>query len=130
MIRAEAKLGKSVITSNEKRLSQNYLKSVVRSQTPNGRDSRQAFREKVESLCCQVAALTGEIQKLKWFGLRVESLSVEDGIDFYQEVRHFEISMITQALKFTHGSQKKAALLLKMNQTTLNTKIKNYQIHW
>jgi DNA-binding protein Fis len=124
VIGAHAKFGKSTITPNEKRTprSQNYLKSVGGSQASNVRDGREAFQERVESLSRQAAALTDEIQELKRFGLRVESPSVEDGIDFYKEVRCFEIYMIVQALKFTHGSQKKAAFLLRMNQTTLNSK--------
>jgi DNA-binding protein Fis len=53
---------------------------------------------------------------------------VREGIDFYEEVRRLEITLIEQALKYTAGSQVKAASLLKLNVTTLNTKIKNYRI--
>ena len=101
-----------------------------RSQPSNVREGTEPFQKKIESLCIQAAALTGEIEDLRWLGLGVKAVSVEDGIDFYKEVRLFEISMIVQALKFTQGSQKEAALLLRMNHTTLNSKIKSYRIDW
>jgi len=130
VIRAHPKLGKSTVTSNGKPAlrSQNYLKSVGKSQASSVRDCGEAFQERIESLCRRADALGGEIQDLKWFGLGVEPPTVESGIDFYKEVRRFETSIIVQALKLTQGSQKKAAFLLRMNQTTLNSKIKTLQI--
>ena len=68
------------------------------------------------------------VRVLYWVGLGLEPVSIKGGVDFYEEVRRFEISLIIQALRFTGGSQKKSALLLKMNHTTLNTKIKSYRI--
>jgi transcriptional regulator with PAS, ATPase and Fis domain len=93
-------------------------------------DGRGGFHGLVDSLCRQAAALTDELEDLRWFGLPVESLSVEAGLDFYQEVRRFEIFIIAKALKLSNGSQKRAAALLRLKQTTLNTKIKTYQIDW
>ena len=110
--------------------SQHYLKGVSRAQAPQVVDARGGFHELVDSLCRQASALTDELEDLRWFGLPVESLSVEAGLDFYQEVRRFEIFMIARALKVTNGSQKRAAALLRMKLTTLNTKIKTYQIDW
>ena len=52
----------------------------------------------------------------------------EAGVDFYAEVRRFEIALITRALRRTRGSQSKAASLLNLRRTTLNSKIKSYQI--
>ena len=49
-------------------------------------------------------------------------------IDFYAEVQNFEINLIRMALRRTHGSQVKAARLLKLRPTTLNSKIKLYRI--
>jgi DNA-binding NtrC family response regulator len=110
--------------------SQNYLKSVSASQAGNFSGGRGAFQETVDSLYRHAAALSDELENLRWIGLPVESLSDESGIDFYQEVRRFEIFMITKALKRTDGSQTRAAVFLRMNLTTLNTKIKAYQIDW
>ncbi|MFL6210228.1 MAG: sigma-54-dependent transcriptional regulator [Pyrinomonadaceae bacterium] len=56
------------------------------------------------------------------------SIDVAHGIDFYDEVRRFEIDLIRRALEQTSGHQSRAARLLGMNATTLNSKIKTYNI--
>jgi DNA-binding NtrC family response regulator len=56
------------------------------------------------------------------------SRAIAHGINFYDEVRNFEISLISQALRHANGSQVRAAALLRLNPTTLNAKIKNYSI--
>ncbi|MGH9943593.1 MAG: helix-turn-helix domain-containing protein, partial [Pyrinomonadaceae bacterium] len=56
------------------------------------------------------------------------ALDVARGIDFYDEVRRFEIDLIRRALEQTGGHQSRAARLLGMNATTLNSKIKTYNI--
>ena len=53
---------------------------------------------------------------------------VERGIDLFDEVRRFETGLIVRALKLTDGSQIRAARLLGINPTTLNYKIKRYNI--
>jgi DNA-binding NtrC family response regulator len=50
------------------------------------------------------------------------------GLDFYDEVRRFEVDLIRRALEQTGGHQSRAARLLGMNATTLNSKIKTYNI--
>jgi DNA-binding NtrC family response regulator len=55
-------------------------------------------------------------------------VDVGRGIDFYDEVRRFEVDLIRRALEQTNGHQSRAARLLGMNATTLNSKIKTYNI--
>jgi DNA-binding NtrC family response regulator len=50
------------------------------------------------------------------------------GVDFYDEVRRFEILLIERALWHSSGSQVRAASLLGLKTTTLNSKIKGYNI--
>jgi DNA-binding NtrC family response regulator len=57
-----------------------------------------------------------------------KEIDVSRGIDFYDEVRRFEIEIIRRALEQTGGHQSRAARLLGMNATTLNSKIKTYNI--
>jgi DNA-binding NtrC family response regulator len=57
------------------------------------------------------------------------ALDVGRGINFYEEVRRFEIDLIRRALDQTGGHQSRAARLLGMNPTTLNSKIKTYNIN-
>ncbi len=49
-------------------------------------------------------------------------------MDFYDEVRRFEIRLIRQALRQAHGKQNAAAQLLGLKATTLNAKMKQYQM--
>ena len=55
-------------------------------------------------------------------------LDVQLGVNFYDEVRRFQIRLIKQALFHTNGKQAAAASLLKLNATTLHSKIKVYGI--
>jgi DNA-binding NtrC family response regulator len=56
------------------------------------------------------------------------SIDISRGIDFYDEVRRFEVDIIRRALEQTGGHQSRAARMLGMNATTLNSKIKTYNI--
>lgn len=55
-------------------------------------------------------------------------IDVRPGINFYDEVRRFEIELIRRALDHTGNHQSRAARLLGMNATTLNSKIKTYNL--
>lgn len=64
----------------------------------------------------------------------VESLAISRPVDikrgarFSDEVRQFEVTLIRTALGRTSGSQIRAAKLLGLKPTTLNAKIKRYNI--
>ncbi len=55
-------------------------------------------------------------------------IDISQGVTFYDEVKKFEIDMIQRALEQTGGHQSRAARLLGLNATTLNSKIKSYNI--
>lgn len=52
----------------------------------------------------------------------------EGPINFYEEVRRFEIELIQSALRRTNGVQTEAAALLGLKPSTLHAKIKLYQM--
>jgi Bacterial regulatory protein, Fis family len=60
----------------------------------------------------------------------LEKVSMKNNrkINFHDEVKDFECRLIERALSVTSGSQLKAALLLGMKKSTLNGKIKLYNI--
>ena len=58
----------------------------------------------------------------------IQEVDEEHGIDFYEEVKKFEIEMIRQALIKVEGNQRAAAQLLGLKHTTLNNKVKLYKI--
>ena len=49
-------------------------------------------------------------------------------INFFDEVRRFEISLIQRALREVDFNQARASQILGINKTTLNSKIKQYNI--
>lgn len=66
---------------------------------------------------------------------RIESLEEDvapggvDDLNLQNEVHRFEAELIRNALIETGGRQRRAAKLLGVKVTTLNTKIKRYAIH-
>jgi len=57
-----------------------------------------------------------------------DEIDISNGVDFYDEVKKFEVDLIRRALARTGGHQSRAARLLGLNATTLNSKIKNHHI--
>ncbi|REJ77460.1 MAG: sigma-54-dependent Fis family transcriptional regulator [Acidobacteria bacterium] len=55
-------------------------------------------------------------------------IDISNGVTFYDEVKKFEVDLIQRALQQTGGHQSRAARLLGLNATTLNSKIKSYNI--
>jgi len=55
-------------------------------------------------------------------------IDISRGVNFYDEVKKFEIDLIRRALDQTGGHQSRAARLLGLNATTLNSKIKTYNL--
>ncbi|HYW69775.1 MAG TPA: helix-turn-helix domain-containing protein [Pyrinomonadaceae bacterium] len=58
----------------------------------------------------------------------VENLNLKSRVDFFDEVKRFEVRLISRALEVTGGNQARAAKLLGLGTTTLNYKIKAYEI--
>ena len=56
------------------------------------------------------------------------SAADQNQISLYDEVRRFETDLIRRALVRAGGNQRRAARLLGVKVTTLNTKIKRYKI--
>jgi transcriptional regulator with GAF, ATPase, and Fis domain len=81
-------------------------------------------RNSIAALQELVLRLLSEVQCLN----EASPLSIENGFDFYDEVSRFEIDLIKRALLQTGGHQVHAARLLNLKVTTLNSKIKHYQI--
>ena len=87
-------------------------------------DEATSWRSNLNTLKEVVLQLLSDLQRVE----EVNALSIESGFDFYQEVSRFEIDLIKRALVQTGGNQVRAARLLKLNVTTLNSKIKRHNI--
>ena len=86
----------------------------------------QSLGNRIGALKDLAQHLIGEVEALG----TVKSLDISQGINIYDEVRTYETVLIRRALKLTGGNQKKAAHLLSLLPSTLNDKIKRYQINF
>ncbi len=84
----------------------------------------ESQRNNVLALKLLASRLMQEVESLN----EVHSVDIHQGIDFYDEVTEFEIGLIRRALTHTRGHQGRAARLLNLKVTTLNSKIKQYKI--
>jgi len=79
---------------------------------------------KIEVLKTVALSLLKEVQALS----TLEATDIMRGIKFYDEVERFEKELIMRALELTGGHQVRASRLLGLKVTTLNSKVKRYQI--
>lgn len=91
---------------------------VENSDSSASRNNLATLQELVLRLLCEVQCIN-----------EVNPLTIDSGFDFYDEVSRFEIDLIRRALLQTGGHQVQAARLLNLKVTTLNSKIKHYQIN-
>ena len=82
------------------------------------------FHNKIANLNSLVTNLNAALQELETF----DAPRLDEQFDFYEEVERFQINLIKSALRVTRGSQVKAAKLLKLKATTLNAKMKLYNL--
>ncbi len=92
--------------------------SDERSEPLSSTSSVTALKDLVLQLLCDVQSIA-----------EGNTLNFEGGLDFYDEVTRFEIDLINRALLRTGGHQVRAAKLLNLKVTTLNSKIKHYNIN-
>lgn len=108
----------STTTSNEAGLD------AVSKTSTNGDGKLGLSRSRVTTLKELSLRLLREVQSIG----DVRTLSLDNGLDFYEEVGRFEVDLIKLALLQTGGHQRRAARLLNLKVTTLNSKIKHYHI--
>jgi transcriptional regulator with GAF, ATPase, and Fis domain len=98
---------------------------TVNAAPSNGKDEQALAENNITGL----RELTFKLlRKMESIG-EVHTPAIESGIDFYDEVSRFEIDLIRRALVQTGGHQRRAARLLNLKVTTLNSKIKHYNIN-
>jgi transcriptional regulator with GAF, ATPase, and Fis domain len=94
-------------SSSESVLKQNQLEAL--------KSLSQLLLREINSLEEMPSALEKEIER-------------EKPISLLNELQHFEVKMLRCALIRAMGSQKKAAKLLGLKQTTLHAKLRRYKI--
>lgn len=86
--------------------------------------TENALPGQIEMLQKAALSLLKEVQTIS----TLEATDIVRGIKFYDEVERFERELIMRALELTGGHQVRAARLLGLKVTTLNSKVKRYRI--
>ena len=97
--------------------------------SPRGAQTSILLREaaldsRLEALRDVALNLLNEVESLQ----RAQPPHPDRKLSLHDEVRQFEIDLIRTTLDRTNGNQTRAARLLGVNLTTLNTKIKRLKI--
>jgi len=114
----------------------NYRRTLTQNAPRHIKIAEQPVRNRVRLVMDLTNALLREVETLSRDQAfsedagRLQTLMSSGGIDLFQEVKRFEINLIKLALDQTRGHQARAARLLNINPTTLNSKIKAYGIEF
>ena len=103
--------------------------ALNKTSTGGGKTNISTIHDAVNSLTKAVSVLQS-LEHLER-NMMFKDLELEfpkKGVDFNQAVRLFEISLIQQALRQTDGHQTKAAKLLRLKTSTLNSIVKRHSI--
>lgn len=93
-------------------------------------DSRAiAENEQIESIKSITCLLLRKIEALENNSTEVSFDALTKGSNLYEVITSFEKNLIKHALRETNWSQKRAAQILGVKVTTLNAKIKRYDIN-
>lgn len=87
-------------------------------------DSSEPKAENIDFMKHLILALLREVETLR----KAPGVDVNHNLNFYDEIQRFETDLIRRALERTGGNQTRAARLLGIKLTTLNHKIKRYNI--
>jgi DNA-binding NtrC family response regulator len=96
---------------------------LARSSTKDWKEI-QNLEARINSLKVLALTLLREVENLE----AQSASNTSAALDLQSEVHRFEAEMIRSALIRTGGRQRRAARLLGMKTTTLNSKIRRYQI--
>ncbi len=102
----------------------NETEQAISGEYQNGFDTESRLIRKVETIRTIARTLITEIETLEESKLDESS----QRIDLQEEIRSYELNLIRRALRLARGNQRKAALMLGLRHTTLNSKIKRYNL--
>ena len=87
-------------------------------------DRHAVIRAQLAALRDLALTVVQEVESIKHDSM----LNLKDGISLHSVVRQYEIGLIIRALRLSNGSQLRASNLLGLKPSTLNAKIKRYNI--
>ena len=120
MSTAKAAIFESISKRSLRGLPSRSRRGAPSARLDNIRDMASALLEEAESLDHENALAEASVA--------IDRLNLRSGVNFFEEVRRFEMTLIRRALELTGGNQARAARILGLGTTTLNYKIKSYDM--
>lgn len=109
-------------------INKRHLRAVP-SRIRTGQTSQRLKKiREISALLLEEASTLEHEGELAAASAAINSLDGNGKIDFFEEVKRFEVRLIRRALDLAGGNQSKAAKLLGLGTTTLNYKIKAYDL--
>jgi transcriptional regulator with GAF, ATPase, and Fis domain len=90
--------------------------------------SHNPVSNRIEALKALAKLLLHEVETLAEISPNTSSLLKDTEINLTEEIQRYEADLICNALFAVNGNQRKAAKMLGMKNSTLNAKIKRYEI--
>ena len=106
-------------------INKRHLRGLPSRKTGQTNGRLKKMRDLASELLQESEALEHE-GELAQASATIATLSTNSAIDFFEEVRQFEVRLINRALELAGGNQARAAQLLGLGTTTLNYKVKTY----
>ena len=127
-----ADLAETINIGRSEQSSSSSNKTVNLRLAPTAENGNGRLRRLVD-LAAALMMETQTLERDKAFAdesAQLQSFDLGKGIDFYNEVQRFETALIKLALEQAEGNQARAARLLGLRATTLNSKIKLFDIQF
>ncbi len=83
----------------------------------------KSIAQKLEAINRIASIVLSEVESI-----RSRSVSASGKINYYEEIQHFEVELILYALYQAKGNQRRAAQILNIKPTTLNSKVKRFNL--
>lgn len=83
---------------------------------------------RIEALKTLAKLLLHEVETLEEISPPATDQLKENDVDFSHKIQRYEADLICNALRAVNGNQRKAAKMLGIKNSTLNAKIKRYEI--
>ena len=99
------------------------LPSRIRTRQVN--DRLKKLHDLASAILDETEALEHE-SELAETSVTIATLNSKTSINFFDEVKQFEVRLIKRALELAGGNQARAAQILGLGTTTLNYKVKTY----
>lgn len=104
------------------------MEAVIDSRNRPFENQKSSGVTRIEALKTLAKLILYEVESLAGTGLIDNEARNGGGANFVDKIQYLEVELICRALQAANGNQRRAAELLGLKATTLNSKMKRYEI--